>query len=116
MRTSLDAGTAGTGTTGTTGSGVTVGTGTGGTVTVPADSIQSVIGAMNSNLGAILTTHTDLHTRVATATEASAAWLQSIDGKMDRLIAVSASVNGTDEALEDRRFALGIQQGRGPTF
>jgi hypothetical protein len=29
---------------------------------------------------------------------------------------VSASVNGTDEALEDRRFALGIQQGRGPTF
>jgi uncharacterized protein YjbJ (UPF0337 family) len=104
------------GTTGTTGSGVTVGTGTGGTVTVPADSIQSVIGAMNSNLGAILTTHTDLHTRVATATEASAAWLQSIDGKMDRLIAVSASVNGTDEALEDRRFALGIQQGRGPTF
>jgi hypothetical protein len=104
------------GTTGTTGSGVTVGTGTGGTVTVPADSIQSVIGAMNSNLGAILTTHTDLHTRVATATEASAAWLQSIDGKMDRLIAVSTSVNGTDEALEDRRFALGIQQGRGPTF
>ena len=104
------------GTTGTTGSGVTVGTGTGGTVTVPADSIQSVIGAMNSNLGAILTTHTDLHTRVATATEASAMWLQSIDGKMDRLIAVSASVNGTDEALEDRRFALGIQQGRGPTF
>ena len=104
------------GTTGTTGSGVTVGTGTGGTVTVPADSIQSVIGAMNSNLGAILTTHTDLHTRVATATEASAAWLQSIDGKMDRLIAVSTGVNGTDEALEDRRFALGIQQGRGPTF
>lgn len=104
------------GTTGTTGSGVTVGTGTGGTVTVAADSIQSVIGAMNSNLGAILTTHTDLHTRVATATEASAAWLQSIDGKMDRLINVSASVNGTDEALEDRRFALGIQQGRGPTF
>jgi uncharacterized protein YjbJ (UPF0337 family) len=104
------------GVTGTTGSGVTVGTGTGGTVTVPADSIQSVIGAMNSNLGAILTTHTDLHTRVATATEASAAWLQSIDGKMDRLIAVSASVNGTDEALEDRRFALGIQQGRGASF
>lgn len=111
----LDASTPG-GTTSTIGSGVTVDTGTGGTVTVPADSIQSVIGAMNSNLGAILTTHTDLHTRVATATEASAAWLQSIDGKMDRLINVSASVNGTDEALEDRRFALGIQQGRGPTF
>lgn len=104
------------GTTGATGSGVTVGTGAGGTVTVAADSIQSVIGAMNANLGAILTTHTDLHTRVATATEASAAWLQSIDGKMDRLIAVSAGVDRTDEALEASRFALGVQQGRGASF
>jgi hypothetical protein len=100
----------------TTGSGVTVGTVGGGTVTVPAESIQSVIGAMNANLGSILTTHTTLHERVATATETSAARLESIDAKMDRLIAVSAGVDRTDEALEASRFALGVQQGRGASF
>jgi hypothetical protein len=100
----------------TTGSGVTVGTVGGGTVTVPAESIQSVIGAMNANLGSILTTHTTLHERVATATETSAARLESIDAKMDRLIAVSAGVDRTDEALEASRFALGVQQGRGVSF
>jgi hypothetical protein len=100
----------------TTGSGVTVGTVGGGTVTVPAESIQSVIGAMNANLGSILTTHTTLHERVATATETSAARLESIDAKMDRLIAVSAGVDRTDEALEASRYALGVQQGRGASF
>jgi len=87
----IDRLTPGTGTTSGTSSGVTVGTVGGGTVTVPAESIQSVIGAMNANLGSILTTHTTLHERVATATETSAVWLQSIDGKMDVLIAANAS-------------------------
>jgi len=112
----IDRLTPGTGTTSGTSSGVTVGTVGGGTVTVPAESIQSVIGAMNANLGSILPTHTTLHERVATATETSAARLESIDAKMDRLIAVSSSVNGTDEALEASRFALGVQQGRGASF
>jgi hypothetical protein len=71
---------------------------------------------MNANLGSILTTHTTLHERVATATETSAARLESIDAKMDRLIAVSAGVDRTDEALEASRFALGVQQGRGASF
>jgi hypothetical protein len=112
----IDRLTPGTGTTSGTSSGVTVGTVGGGTVTVPSESIQSVIGAMNANLGSILTTHTTLHERVATATETSAARLESIDAKMDRLIAVSAGVDRTDEALEASRFALGVQQGRGASF
>lgn len=95
---------------------VDTGTGSGGTVTVPTDTVQSVIKAMDANLANILTSHTVIHERIAVATESSAASLQSIDEKMDTLIAVSSGTDRIDRALEAERFALAVQQGRGVTF
>lgn len=107
------------GNTGGTGGVVTipeVGGGTGGGLSVPTETIQSVIGAMHTNLGNILTLHTTLHERIAAATESSATSLQSIDTKMDTLIAVTGGTDRVDTALESQRFALAVQQGRGVQF
>lgn len=81
-----------------------------------AETIQGVIKAMDTNLATILTVHTGLHERIAAATEASAVSLQSIDGKMDMLIAVSAGTDRVDKALEDERYRLAVQFGRPAAF
>lgn len=108
------------GTGGASGGGdVTVPDGTGaggGSSTAPAETIQSVIKAMDANLAAILTAHTPIHERIAVATESSAASLQSIDGKMDKLIAVSAGTDRIDAALEDARYRLAVQFGQGAAY
>ncbi len=89
----------------------------GGTTTVPVDSIQTVIGAMNANLGTILTAHTVIHERIAAGVESSAMSLTSIDTKMDRLI-LATGENG--EALNVRFEALrrtaAANAGVGPVF
>jgi hypothetical protein len=90
--------------------------GGGGGTTVAVDSVQMVITAMNTNLGTILTSHTAIHERIATATESSATSLTSIDTKMDTLIAVSGGSDRLDASLEAERFALAVQQGRGVSF
>lgn len=88
----------------------------GGGTSVTADTVQSVIKAMDNNLASILTSHTVIHERIAVATEGSYERLISIDGKMDTLIAVSGGTDRLDAALESERFALAVQQGRGVTF
>jgi hypothetical protein len=91
------------------------GTGTGG-ATVPTETIQAVIKAMDANLAEILTSHTTLHERIAVATEGSYAELQQINGKMDTLIAVSSGTDRTDVQLEEMRYLLRVQQGAGVAF
>lgn len=93
----------------------TVGGG-GSTPPVPTETIQAVIKAMDNNIASILTVHTTLHERIAVATESSATSLQSIDAKMDTLIAVSSGSDRLDQALEETRFALAVQQGAGVSF
>lgn len=83
---------------------------------VPAESIQAVIKAMDTNLASILTEHGTLHARVAAATEGSYIELQEINDKMDTLIAVSSGVDRIDRALEGERRALAVQQGIGVRF
>jgi len=96
---------------------VTVPTGGGGgTTSVPSETIQSVIKAMDNNLASILTSHTVIHERIAIATESSALSLTSIDAKMDTLIAVSAGTDRIDAALEAERRLLAVQQGTPVTF
>lgn len=102
---------------GATGGASTGGASSGGAASLPVTSIQDVIKAMDTNVAGILTTHTALHERIATATEWSAVSLGSIDTKMDTLIAVSAGrADVIDRALEAERFALAVQQGRGVAF
>jgi hypothetical protein len=91
-----------------------VGTG-GGSVSMPAETIQAVIGAMNTNLGTILTTHTTLHERIAKATEGTYETLQYHTTLLQR-IADGGRRNSIDEALEAERFALAVQQGRGASY
>ena len=83
---------------------------------VPAESVQAVIKAMDTNLASILTEHGTLHARVAAATEGSYVELQEINDKMDTLIAVSSGVDRIDRALEGERRALAVQQGIGVRF
>jgi hypothetical protein len=72
---------------------------------------------MNANLGSILTTHTTLHERVATATETSAVWLQSIDGKMDLLIGTTANqVAAIDARFSATQALARLSIGQGPEF
>ena len=94
-----------------------VGSGSGGGVSVPTETIQSVIKAMDTNLATILTTHTTLHERIAAATESSAVSLQRIDGKMDELIAVTAgSIDATDAKLEAMRRMAALERGERPSL
>lgn len=96
---------------------VTVPTGGGGgTTSVPSETIQSVIKAMDTNLAGILTTHTAIHERIAVATEGSYTELRTLNGKMDTLIAVSAGTDRIDAALEAERRLLAVQQGTPVTF
>ena len=96
---------------------VTVPTGGGGgTTSVPSDTIQSVIKAMDNNLASILTSHTVIHERIAVATEGSYTELRTLNGKMDTLIAVSAGTDRIDAALEAERRLLAVQQGTPVTF
>jgi len=88
----------------------------GGAPAVTAETVQTVIKAMNTNLAGILTTHTAIHERIAVATEGSYERLTSIDAKMDTLIAVSGGVDRLDRALEADRYALAVQQGVGASF
>jgi hypothetical protein len=96
---------------------VTVPTGGGGgTTSVPSETIQSVIKAMDTNLAGILTTHTAIHERIAMATEGSYSELRTLNGKMDTLIAVSAGTDRIDAALEAERRLLAVQQGTPVAF
>jgi hypothetical protein len=87
-----------------------------GGVSMPVETVQAVIKAMNADVSNILTSHTALHERIAAATESSALSLTSIDAKMDTLIAVSGGVDRLDRALEADRYALAVQQGVGASF
>jgi hypothetical protein len=89
---------------------------TGGGLSAPTETIQTVIKAMDLNVVTVLTEHTTLHERIAAATEGSYERLISIDAKMDTLIAVTSGVDRFDRALEEERFALAVQQGRGVSF
>jgi len=96
---------------------VTVPTGGGGgTTSVPSETIQSVIKAMDNNLASILTSHTVIHERIAVATEGSYSELRTLNGKMDTLIAVSAGTDRIDAALEAERRLLAVQQGTPVAF
>jgi hypothetical protein len=96
---------------------VTVPTGGGGgTTSVPSETIQSVIKAMDNNLASILTSHTVIHERIAVATEGSYSELRTLNGKMDQLIAVSAGTDRIDAALEAERRLLAVQQGTPVAF
>ena len=84
---------------------------------VPTATVQDVIKAMDTSLSNILTVHTTLHERIAAATESSAVSLQSIDGKMDELIAVTAgSIDATDAKLEAMRRMAALERGERPSF
>lgn len=102
---------------------VTVPDGTGGSATggggasVPTETIQNVIKAMDNNLANILTTHTTIHERIAAATEGSHQRLISIDTKMDDLILVTAGqIDATDAKLETMRRMAGLERGQRPEF
>jgi hypothetical protein len=76
-----------------------------------------VIGAMNTNLGTILTGHTAIHERIAVATEGSLMRLTSIDNKMNKLIAVTAGqIDATDAKLEAMRRMAALERGERPVL
>ena len=106
------------GTSGTGGGDITAPIGSGGgTVSAPSETIQAVIGAMNTNLGTILTAHTAIHERVAMATESSAGSLKSIDAKMDTLITVTeGQFVRIDKELASVRLSAATSSGAGPSF
>lgn len=90
---------------------------TGGGVSMPTSSITSTASAATSSVADILAGHTDLHSRVADATEESARRLASIDDKMSALLAQNAgSTDRVDAALEEQRFMLALQQGIGVAY
>jgi hypothetical protein len=89
----------------------------GGAPTIPQESVQVVIKMMDANLSNILTTHTDLHNRIAKATEGSHERLVSIDGKMSQLIVATADGAATiNVRLEALRLVAAANAGRGPSF
>lgn len=90
---------------------------TAGGVTLPAETIQAVIKAMDTNVVTVLREHTTLHERIAKATEGSYERLTSIDTKMDTLIATTAgTVSRLDRQLADVRLLALANAGRGPEF
>jgi hypothetical protein len=96
---------------------VPTGGGGGGTVSAPTETIQAVIGTMNTNIGTILTGHTAIHERIAVATEGSLMRLTSIDNKMDNLIAVTAGqIDATDAKLEAMRRMAALERGERPVL
>jgi len=96
---------------------VPTGGGGGGTVSAPTETIQAVIGAMNTNLGTILTGHTAIHERIAVATEGSYGELKQINVKMDNLIAVTAGqIDATDAKLEAMRRMAALERGERPVL
>jgi hypothetical protein len=103
---------------GASGGDITVPTGSGsGTVSAPTETIQAVIGAMNTNIGTILTGHTAIHERIAVATEGSYGELKQINVKMDNLIAVTAGqIDATDAKLEAMRRMAALERGERPVL
>jgi hypothetical protein len=82
---------------------------------VPAETIQSVIKAMDARMLSVLSSHTPLIDRIAVATEASATSLRSIDSKMDTLIEVTAgNLDATDAKLEAMRRLAALERGERP--
>jgi hypothetical protein len=93
------------------------GTITAGGVSAPTETIQAVIGAMNTNIGTILTGHTAIHERIAVATEGSYGELKQINVKMDNLIAVTAGqIDATDAKLEAMRRMAALERGERPVL
>jgi len=103
---------------GASGGDITVPTGSGsGTVSAPTETIQAVIGAMNTNIGTILTGHTAIHERIAVATEGSYTELRTLNGKVDTLIAVTAGqIDATDAKLEAMRRMAALERGERPVL
>jgi hypothetical protein len=84
---------------------------------VPAETIQSVIKAMDARMLSVLSSHTPLIDRIAVATEASATSLRSIDSKMDTLIEVTAgNLDATDARLEAMRRLAALERGERPVL
>jgi hypothetical protein len=84
---------------------------------VPAETIQSVIKAMDARMLSVLSSHTPLIDRIAVATEASATSLRSIDSKMDTLIEVTAgNLDATDAKLEAMRRLAALERGERPVL
>lgn len=105
---------------GTTETGGTVGGGdsaSGGTVRPSTETIQSVIKAMDTNVSTVLTTHTALHERIATATEGAYMELQVHTGLLQKLVAATGGrTDVVDTELEATRYALAVQRGIGATY
>lgn len=93
------------------------GTSSGGGATIPTETVQEVIKAMDTNIAEILTSHTAIHERIAVATEGTLVEVRILNGKMDTLIATTAN----QAATLDARFAVLQAQSRltagvGPEF
>jgi hypothetical protein len=94
---------------GSVGGGDTV---SGGGISVPTETVQAVVKAMDSNVSTILTAHTTLHERIAAATEGSYAELRTVNTKLDDLIAVTAGqIDATDAKLEALRRMASLERG-----
>lgn len=110
--TASDGATTGGGTSGLLGD-----TTTAGGVTVPTETIQAVIKAMDTNVVTVLREHTTLHERIAKATEGSYDELVKMNGKMDTLIATTAGgADRVDRQLAEIRSRALANAGRGPEF
>lgn len=115
-----------------TGTGAGAGSGTGGTgaadgademggggesLGMSTETVQQVIQTMDAALSNILTEHTALHARVAAATEGSYQELQTLNTKVERLIAVTDGRFGRlDAELAAARTAASLAAGAGPVF
>lgn len=90
---------------------------TAGDLSMPTSTVTSTSSAAAASVAEILTSHTDLQTRIADATEGSYAELKMVNAKLDTLITVTAgNTDRVDAALEQERFALAVQQGYGVVY
>lgn len=83
-----------------------------GGLTMPAGTVADVQAAVTVSVSDLLTSANAFHDRIATATEASAQHLESIDGKMTELLVLSAtSVSRMDAGLERLRRLADLERG-----
>lgn len=82
-----------------------------------AESVQDLLRAQTETLSATLTVHTDLHTRVASATEACVAELQVQTGLLAAIAAsFDSQADQLNAALAQARAVAQVNAGVGPSF
>ncbi len=85
------------------------------TVGVTSASVQEVLQGQTVAITDILSAHTDLHTRVASATEGTLTALLRVERLISKYSA-GGGVDAIDQQLEETRYRLAVQRGAGASY